>query len=56
LREIAEKEQIVVPEHELKEATESLMKRHKDVSEENIRDYVRHILTNSKVFEFLENM
>lgn len=55
LREIAEKEQIIVPENEIKEATEALMKRHKDVSEEQIRDYVRHILTNSKVFEFLEN-
>lgn len=56
LREIAEKEQITVPENEIKEATESLMKRHKDVSEEQIRDYVRHILTNSKVFEFLEKV
>ncbi|TSC62852.1 MAG: trigger factor [Parcubacteria group bacterium Gr01-1014_48] len=56
LHEIAEKEQITVPEHEIKEATDNLMKRHKDVSEENIRDYVRHILTNSKVFEFLENI
>ena len=54
LREIAGLENISVPENELAESTALLMKRHPDATEENVRDYLRHILTNSKVFEFLE--
>lgn len=54
LREIVLRENISVPENELAEATKLLMKRHAEATEENVRAYLQHILTNSKVFEFLE--
>lgn len=55
LREIAKRENITIPENELTESTKLLKKRHPDTTEEDIRAYLQHILTNSKVFDFLEN-
>ncbi len=54
LQEIAGKENLFVPPQELEAAIAEMMHRYKDTKEENIRAYVQNILTNNKVFEFLE--
>ncbi len=51
---ISDKENLKPEEQELKENVDHLLKHHKNADPENVRIYVLSILTNEKVFVFLE--
>lgn len=55
LAEIARAEKIQVPEEELSRETERLLSYHKDAPSDRARAYVLNLLTNEKVFQFLED-
>lgn len=52
---IAETEKIVPDEKRLEEEVATLRANYPDADEERVRDYLSMILTNDKVFEFLES-
>lgn len=56
LNTIAEKENIVVPDSgpEMNEAVTALQKQHPKTEKEILQNYVRKMLSNKKVFDFLE--
>ncbi|TSC67403.1 MAG: TIG Trigger factor [Parcubacteria group bacterium Gr01-1014_72] len=55
LFKIALAESISVPEKELQEKTSRIVERHKGADSARVRSYLTTILTNEKVFEFLES-
>jgi len=55
LNKIATEEKIVAPKEEVEKQMEQLLNHYKDADPERVRIYVETILTNEKVFEFLEN-
>ena len=55
LNEIAKKENISVPEENIKHEVNHILEHYKDAKSENVRVYVETVLTNEKVFQFLEN-
>ena len=55
LNEIAKKENISVPEENIKHEVNHILEHYKDAKPENVRVYVETVLTNEKVFQFLEN-
>jgi len=56
LPEIAKKEKIMVDNKRLDEEVKQLVEQHPEVDEQQARVYLSHILTNEKVFEFLESL
>ena len=52
---IAEVEKITPDAEKLEQEVSGLRANYPDANEERIRDYLTMILTNDKVFEFLEN-
>lgn len=55
LAKIAKIENIKPHEEEVKKEIKHILEHYKDAKEEHVRNYVISILTNEKVFEFLEN-
>jgi len=55
LNKIAVLEDLHADKDKLDKEVKALMEHYKDASEDRARDYVESILTNEKVFEFLEN-
>jgi len=55
LNTIAKKENITAPEEDIKRQTDHVLKHYKDANPESVRIYVTTLITNEKVFEFLEN-
>src|SRR3989338_6441138 len=55
LNEIAKKENISVPEENIKHEVNHILEHYKDAKPENVRVYVETVLTNEKVFQLLEN-
>jgi len=55
LNKIAMEEKIVAPKEEVEKQMDQLISHYKDADPERVRIYVETILTNEKVFEFLEN-
>jgi len=55
LNKIADVEKIVPEKEKIERDVENLKNMYKDASEERIRTYVETVLTNEKVFEFLES-
>ena len=56
LPKIAAEEKITPDEKRLETEMKHLVEHHKDVDEKVARVYLSHVLTNEKVFEFLENL
>ena len=54
LNQIAIEEKIKPEEDQVKKEVEHLLEHYKDAPEERIKIYVETMLTNEKVFEFLE--
>lgn len=54
LNTIATEEKITPEEEGVKKQTDHILEHHKDANEENVRIYVTTLLTNEKVFQFLE--
>jgi FKBP-type peptidyl-prolyl cis-trans isomerase (trigger factor) len=55
LHEIANQEQIKADDKNIETETEKLMKVYKDADKERARAYIENVLTNEKIWEFLEN-
>ena len=55
LNKISIAEKIKVPEEEIKRETDHVLKHYKDAKPENVRVYIKSVLTNEKVFQLLEN-
>lgn len=55
LNEIAAKEKITPNKKEVEEQVKHMLEHYKDASSERIRVYIETLLTNEKVFAFLEN-
>lgn len=55
LNKIAETEKISAPEDEVKKETDALIKHYKDADPLRARIYIETVITNEKVFDFLEN-
>ncbi len=56
LPKIAHEEKIVADKDRLEHEMKHIVEHHKDVDENVARVYLSHVLTNEKVFEFLENL
>ena len=56
LPKIAKKEEIIADKKRLEEEMKQLVEHHKEINEDTARLYLSHILTNEKVFKFLENL
>lgn len=56
LAEIADKEKIGPSDEELKNELDYLKSQYKDVAEDRLRSYASGLITNEKVFEFLEGL
>lgn len=56
LSKIANTEKIEPAKEAMETEVKALIKEYKDASEERVRDYVYMVMTNEKVFEFLENV
>ena len=54
LNEIAEKEKLTPKDDVVKQNVENLAENHKDVDKSHVETYVRQMITNQMVFEFLE--
>lgn len=54
LNKIAEEESIKAKEGDIEREVKHLLQHHKDANPENVRIYITTVLTNEKVFEFLE--
>jgi FKBP-type peptidyl-prolyl cis-trans isomerase (trigger factor) len=55
LNKIAIEEKIKIPEEDIKRETDHILELYKDAKPENVRVYIESVLTNEKVFEFLES-
>jgi trigger factor len=55
LNEIAKKENIVVPKEDIQKEVKHLLKHYKGADAKNAELYITSVLTNEKVFKFLEN-
>ena len=55
LNKIATEEKIIAPKEEVEKQMKQMLNHYKDADRERVRIYVETILTNEKVFEFLEN-
>lgn len=55
LNEIGNMEKISVPEEDIKRETDHVLEHYKNAKPENVRVYIESVLTNEKVFQFLEN-
>jgi FKBP-type peptidyl-prolyl cis-trans isomerase (trigger factor) len=56
LPKIANAEKIIADKDRLEQEMKHIVEHHKDVDENVARAYLSHVLTNEKVFEFLENI
>ncbi|MBU0722677.1 hypothetical protein KKH46_00455 [Patescibacteria group bacterium] len=54
LNKISIEEKIIAPEKVVEEQTEMLLKQYPEAEEERVKVYVETLITNQKVFEFLE--
>ncbi len=55
LNKITLEEKIVAPKEEVDKQVNNLLEQYKDADQNRVRIYVETLLTNEKVFEFLEN-
>ncbi|PIT96792.1 hypothetical protein COT82_01225 [Candidatus Campbellbacteria bacterium CG10_big_fil_rev_8_21_14_0_10_35_52] len=55
LNEIAKKENVSVSEENVKHEVNHILEHYKDAKPESVRVYIETVLTNEKVFQFLEN-